>query len=89
MAIGVAEKAVIIKDYAVSEADTGSAEVQIAMLTSRINMLTEHLKTHKKDKHSRRGLILMVGKRRKLLSYLARRSFGKYQALIQRLSLRK
>ena len=72
MALTKKEKQEIIKKFAKSENDTGSTEVQIALLTAKINQLTEHLKTHKKDKHSRRGLITMVGKRRKLMKYLER-----------------
>ncbi|MEP0814467.1 MAG: 30S ribosomal protein S15 [bacterium] len=89
MTLTQAEKTFIIKDYAICEGDTGSAEVQIAVLTSRINQLTEHLKVHKKDNHSRRGLILLVGRRRRLLNYLARRDFPGYQRLLNRLGLRK
>ena len=89
MALLAAEKATIIKEYGVHDGDTGSADTQIAVLTTRINQLTEHLKVHKKDKHSRRGLILLVGKRRRLLNYLARKDFSKYQGLLARLGLRK
>ncbi|KKQ34464.1 MAG: 30S ribosomal protein S15 [candidate division WS6 bacterium GW2011_GWA2_37_6] len=73
MALTVEQKQAVIKKYAQSDSDTGSPQVQIALLTSKINELTEHLKSHKKDKHSRRGLITMVGKRRKLLKYLERK----------------
>ena len=89
MVLSTAEKATIIKEFGVHESDTGSADTQIAVLTTRINQLTEHLKVHKKDKHSRRGLILLVGKRRRLLNYLARKDFSKYQGLLARLGLRK
>jgi len=79
----------IIKDHQSHAKDTGSPSVQIAILTERINRLTEHLKMHKKDNHSRRGLILMVGKRRKLLDYLKRKSAETYQEVITKLGLRK
>lgn len=78
----------IIEEYKTHEADTGSTEVQVAILTARIRELTEHMRTHKKDFHSRRGLLIMVGKRRKLLQYLRSRDFSRYQDLIQRLGLR-
>lgn len=79
----------IIKDYAVHEGDTGSAEVQIALLTYRINELNEHLKEHKKDHHSRRGLFKMVGTRRNLQKYLKAKDLDRYNVLIKRLGLRK
>ena len=79
----------IIETYRVHEGDTGSPEVQIALLTERINHLTEHLKTHRKDHSSRRGLLKMVGRRASLLKYLARQDPGRYQAVIERLGLRK
>ncbi|MCQ2534482.1 MAG: 30S ribosomal protein S15 [Clostridia bacterium] len=82
-------KAEIIKEYALKEGDTGSPEVQIALLTARINLLTEHLKTHKGDHHSRRGLLMMVGKRRGLLDYLAKIDIERYRSLIARLGIRK
>ena len=82
-------KAEIIKDYALKEGDTGSPEVQIAILTARINHLTEHLKTHKGDHHSRRGLLMMVGKRRGLLDYLAKVDIERYRAIIAKLGIRK
>ena len=82
-------KAEIIKEYATHEGDTGSPEVQIAILTARINHLTEHLKTHKGDHHSRRGLLMMVGKRRGLLDYLKKKDLEGYRALIEKLGLRK
>ena len=83
------EKNAIIKEYAQHEGDTGSPEVQIALLTKRINDLTEHLKTHKKDHHSRRGLLKMVGRRRNLLAYLQKKDVERYRALIAKLGLRK
>lgn len=82
-------KAEIIKEYALKEGDTGSPEVQIALLTARINHLTEHLKTHKGDHHSRRGLLMMVGKRRGLLDYLAKIDIERYRSIISRLGIRK
>ena len=84
-----AEKQEIIKAYATHEGDTGSPEVQVAVLTTRINELTEHLKTHKKDHHSRRGLLKMVGQRRGLLAYLKKTDIERYRALIEKLGLRK
>ncbi|WP_274372499.1 MULTISPECIES: 30S ribosomal protein S15 [Synergistales] len=78
----------LISEYKTHETDTGSPEVQVALLTYRIRELTEHLKIHKKDFHSRRGLLKMVGRRRKLLNYLKENDFGRYQTLIQRLGLR-
>ncbi len=83
------DKASIIKEYATKEGDTGSPEVQIALLTYRINHLTEHLKTHKGDHHSRRGLLMMVGKRRGLLDYLAKIDIERYRSIISRLGIRK
>lgn len=79
----------IINTYKRDENDTGSPEVQIALLTERINELTEHLKVHKKDNHSRRGLLKMVGKRRSLLNYLAKKDVERYRDIAQKLSLRK
>ena len=79
----------IIKDYQLKEGDTGSPEVQIAILTYRINDLNEHLKIHKKDHHSRRGLLKMVGQRRNMLAYLKKKDLERYRALIARLGLRK
>ena len=79
----------IINTYKREENDTGSPEVQIALLTERINELTEHLKVHKKDNHSRRGLLKMVGKRRNLLNYLAKKDIERYRTIAQKLSLRK
>jgi small subunit ribosomal protein S15 len=84
-----AEKTAIIKEYARFEGDTGSVEVQVAVLTAQINRLTEHLKEHKKDYHSTRGLMMMVGRRRKFLAYLRDTDINRYRELIQRLGLRK
>ena len=83
------EKIAIINEYAVHEGDTVSPEVQIALLTKRINDLTEHLKEHKKDHHSRRGLLKMVGQRRALLAYLTKVDIERYRAIIARLGIRK
>lgn len=83
------EKQQIITTYAVHEGDTGSPEVQIAILTSRINALTEHLKVNKKDHHSRRGMLKMVGHRRNLLGYLQKKDINRYRAIIEKLGLRK
>ncbi len=83
------EKKAIIEEYATHEGDTGSPEVQIALLTKRINDLTEHLKEHKKDHHSRRGLLKMVGQRRSLLKYLTKVDIERYRAIIKRLGIRK
>ena len=83
------EKTEIIKAYAVHEGDTGSSEVQIAVLTKRINDLTEHLRTHKKDHHSRRGLLKMVGSRRSLLNYLQNSDIERYRSIIAKLGIRK
>ena len=82
-------KLAVIKEYATHEGDTGSPEVQVAILTSRIQYLTEHLKEHKKDHHSRRGLLKLVGQRRNMLDYLRRKDIERYRSLIERLSLRK
>ena len=79
----------IINEYRRDEKDTGSPEVQIALLTERINELTEHLKVHKKDNHSRRGLLKMVGKRRNLLNYLAKKDVNRYREIVEKLGLRK
>ena len=79
----------IISEHATSEGDTGSPEVQIALLTKRINGLTEHLKVHKHDHHSRRGLLLLVGRRRRLLKYLAAEDISRYRALLEKLGLRR
>ena len=82
-------KAKVIADNATHEGDTGSTEVQIAILTARINELTEHLRVHKHDNHSRRGLLMMVGKRRSLLDYLAKKDINRYRACIAKLGIRK
>ncbi len=82
-------KAQLIKEYATHEGDTGSPEVQVAILTSRIATLTEHFKTHKKDNHSRRGLLMMVAQRRKLLDYTKGKDEARYQSLIKRLGIRR
>lgn len=87
--IDQAKKAQIIDEYKIKEGDTGSPEVQIAILTYRINDLNEHLKIHKKDHHSRRGLLKMVGQRRNLLNYLKNKDLDRYRDLIARLGLRK
>ncbi|MDN5276780.1 MAG: small subunit ribosomal protein [Clostridiales bacterium] len=79
----------IIDAYKLHENDTGSPEVQIALLTERINHLTEHLKVHKKDHHSRRGLLMMVGRRRALLNYLMKKDVERYRAIVSKLNLRK
>lgn len=89
MALDQATKAQIIGEYGTKEGDTGSPEVQIALLTARINGLTDHFKTNVKDHHSRRGLLRMVSRRRKLLDYLKSRNTDSYRALIDRLGLRK
>ena len=83
------EKQAIMAEYATHEGDTGSPEVQVAVLTKRINDLTEHLKTHKKDHHSRRCLLMMVGHRRNLLAYLQKTDIERYRALIAKLGIRK
>ena len=88
LALTVEEKAEIIANSRVHETDTGSPEVQISILTQRINQMTEHMKAHKHDLHSRRGLLLMVGRRRRLLTYLSKKSPDRYRALIARLGLR-
>ncbi len=87
--ISTEQKAGIVKDHARGQADTGSPEVQVALLTARINDLTGHFKTHAKDHHSRRGLLKMVSKRRRLLDYLKRKDDARYRDLIARLGLRK
>ena len=79
----------IIADYGLSEADTGSPEVQVALLSHRIAHLTEHLKTHKHDHHSRRGLLLLVGQRRRLLNYLQKTEIERYRSIVERLGLRR
>ncbi|CAA6605447.1 MAG: 30S ribosomal protein S15 [Rhodospirillales bacterium] len=89
MSITQERKTALIGEFATGAADTGSPEVQVAVLTERIRNLTEHLKDHKKDFHSRRGLLIMVGQRRRLLDYLKRKDVGRYDTLIQRLGIRK
>lgn len=89
MILAKEEKEAIIGNYKLHEGDTGSPEVQIALLTQRINDLTEHLKTHKKDNHSRRGLLMVVGHRRRLLNYLKTIDSERYQTLIKKLKLRR
>ncbi|MEM9009871.1 MAG: 30S ribosomal protein S15 [Pseudomonadota bacterium] len=89
MSITPEVKADLIKEYGRGDGDTGSADVQIAILTSRINTLTEHFKTHKKDNHSRRGLLKMVSQRRKLLDYVRGNDEARYRSLIERLGLRR
>jgi small subunit ribosomal protein S15 len=89
MALETEVKTKIMQDFATVEGDTGSPEVQVAMLTQRIKDLTEHLKTHKHDHHSRRGLLLLVGRRKRLLAYLQKVDIQRYRALIERLGLRR
>jgi small subunit ribosomal protein S15 len=89
MSITTERKSALIHDYARGEADTGSAEVQVAILSERINNLTEHFKTHKKDNHSRRGLLKLVSQRRSLLDHLKKSDEARYQTLIERLNLRR
>ena len=89
MPLDTAAKKEILADYATSEGDTGSPEVQIALMTRRINDLNEHLKVHQHDHHSRRGLLLLVGRRRRLLTYLRNTDINRYRALIERLGLRR
>ncbi len=89
MALKQAEKLTLISDVRTHESDTGSPEVQIALLTERINQLTDHLRTHKQDHHSRRGLLQMVGRRRRLLAYLSKNDIDRYRATIARHGLRK
>jgi small subunit ribosomal protein S15 len=89
MSITVERKAALAKEFGKTRADTGSPEVQVAILSERINTLTEHFKTHKKDNHSRRGLLKMVSQRRRLLDYLKSRDAARYQSLIERLGLRR
>jgi small subunit ribosomal protein S15 len=89
MSITAERRTALIADYAPKPGDTGSPEVQVALLTERVNNLTEHLKTHAKDFHSRRGLLMLVGQRRRLLDYLKRKDVRRYESLIGRLSLRR
>lgn len=89
MSLNALQKKSVITEYATTKDDTGSPEVQCALLTERINKLSEHFATHKKDHHSRRGLLIMVGRRRRLLDYLKSQDAGRYNALIKKLGLRK
>ena len=89
MSLDSATKKQIVADFGTKEGDTGSPEVQVAMLTRRITDLTEHLKTHKHDHHSRRGLLLLVGQRRRLLQYLAKKDITRFRALVERLGIRR
>jgi small subunit ribosomal protein S15 len=89
VSLDIATKKQIMTEYATIEGDTGSPEVQVALLTKRINDLTEHVKLHKHDHHSRRGLLQLVGKRRRLLKYLADKDISRYRSLIERLGLRR
>jgi small subunit ribosomal protein S15 len=89
VALTTEEKKAILAEYGLHESDTGSPEAQVALLTKRITGLTEHLKVHKQDHHSRRGLLLLVGRRRRLLNYLMRVDIERYRSLIQRLGLRR
>lgn len=89
MSITPEKKIEVVKEYATKEGDTGSPEVQVALLSTRIANLTEHFKTHKKDVHSRRGLLAMVSRRRKLLDYVKSRDEARYKALIERLGIRR
>lgn len=89
MSITQERKQALIQEYATNEGDTGSPEVQVAILTERISNLTEHLKSHKKDFHSRRGLLVMVGQRRRLLDYVKAKDKARYDTIIQRLGLRR
>lgn len=89
MALDSATKKQILADHATADGDTGSPETQVALLTRRINDLTEHLKEHKHDHHSRRGLLLLVGQRRRLLNYLSKKDINRYRSLIERLGLRR
>ena len=89
MTMTAERKSALVKEYATKPGDTGSPEVQVAILTERINHLTDHFKTHKKDNHGRRGLLVLVATRRKLLDYLKTRDEARYRALIERLGLRR
>lgn len=89
MSIAAERKQELIKEFAVKEGDTGSPEVQVAILSERIQNLTEHFKTHKKDNHSRRGLLMMVSQRRRLLDYVKKKDVKRYEQLVQRLGLRR
>jgi small subunit ribosomal protein S15 len=89
MALSTEEKKAVLAEYGIHETDTGSPEAQVALLTRRIQQLTEHLKTHQHDHHSRRGLLLLVGRRRRLLKYVAKVDIQRYRSLIERLGLRR
>ena len=89
MSITLERKTALIKEHARTKDDTGSPEVQVAILSERINNLTDHFKTHKKDNHSRRGLLMLISTRRRLLDYLKDRDVGRYQAIIEKLGIRK
>ena len=89
MPLDTATKKTLIAEHGANEADTGKTEVQVALLTHRINHLTEHLREHKHDHHSRRGLLMLVGQRRRLLNYLGRKDLDRYRALIKELGLRR
>jgi len=89
MSIGLERKKELIAEFAIKAGDTGSADVQIAVLTERIRNLTEHMQSHKKDFHSRRGLLMMVGQRRRLLDYVKRKDVSRYESLLKRLELRR
>ncbi|MBC27103.1 MAG: 30S ribosomal protein S15 [Rhodospirillaceae bacterium] len=89
MSIGLERKKELIAEFAIKAGDTGSADVQIAVLTERIRNLTEHMQSHKKDFHSRRGLLMMVGQRRRLLDYVKRKDMSRYESLLKRLELRR
>ncbi|MFO8082707.1 MAG: 30S ribosomal protein S15 [Desulfobacterales bacterium] len=89
MVLSNSEKKTIIEQHKLHESDTGSPEVQVALLTERISYLTEHLKSHKKDHHSRRGLLMLVGKRRRLLNYVKNKNVQRYRSLIETLGLRR
>ncbi|HHX85831.1 MAG TPA: 30S ribosomal protein S15 [Actinomycetales bacterium] len=89
MSLTSEEKKAVLSEYGLHETDTGSPEAQVALLTKRISQLTEHLKTHQHDHHSRRGLLLLVGRRRRLLKYVAKTDIERYRSLIERLGLRR
>lgn len=89
MPLDVAKKKALVEQYRTHEGDTGSPEVQIALLSERVNSLTDHFKIHRKDHHSRRGLLMLIGKRRGLLEYLRKKDAGRYRALIERLGIRR
>ena len=89
MALSTEQKKAVLAEYGIHETDTGSPEAQVAMLTKRIEQLTEHLKSHQHDHHSRRGLLLLVGRRRRLLKYIAKVDINRYRSLIERLGLRR